>query len=135
MGNQSGGAPLRYALIGCGASIAPAHIAAIAALSGATLVAGSDIDRSRGAKRAAEVGCPFFLDHHELLRQTKPDVVVVCTPHPLHAALSLDCFAAGAHVLVEKPIAADARDADAMIAAAQATGLLLGVNFPERFRP
>jgi predicted dehydrogenase len=126
---------LRYALVGCAAAIAPAHLAAIATLPNTIVDGLCDIDRARGAKRAAEVGCPFFVDHRELLRERKPDVVVICTPHPLHAEIALDCFLAGAHVLVEKPIAVDAADADVMIARAAASGLVLGVTYPERFRP
>src|SRR5581483_5029857 len=74
------------------------------------------------------------LDLRELLA-LEPDVVVVCTPHPSHAALTIAALEAGAHVLVEKPLAPEAREADAMIAAADSAGRLLGVCFQQRFRP
>jgi predicted dehydrogenase len=95
----------------------------------------SDINAERGAARAAESGCPFFVDHRQLLKETRPDVAVIVTPHPFHAPLSLDCFAAGAHVLVEKPLAVEVAEADHMIAAADEAGLILAVNFQQRFRP
>jgi UDP-N-acetyl-2-amino-2-deoxyglucuronate dehydrogenase len=135
MSHEPAAAVLRYAVIGCGAGIAPAHLAAIAALPGASVAGMSDIDRSRGAKRAIETGCPFFVDHRELLRQVRPDVAVICTPHPLHAELAMDCLESGAHVLVEKPIAIDVADADRVVALAKAAGRKLAVNYPERFRP
>src|SRR5689334_1928299 len=95
----------------------------------------ADVDDAMGGSRAAMAGCPFFLDHRELLSAVAPDVVVICVPHPLHRSLALDCFAAGAHVLVEKPMAVDVAEAEAMIGAADAAGRLLAVNFQERFRP
>ena len=126
---------LRYALIGAGASIASNHLEALARLPGTHIVGMADINPDIGAQRATTVGCPFFLDHREMLAAVSPDVAVICTPHPLHMPLALDCFAAGAHVLVEKPIAVEAASADAMNAAADAAGRLLAVNFQERFRP
>src|SRR5437867_198086 len=94
-----------------------------------------DVAAEGGARRAAEAGCPFFSDHRALLAEARPDVAVICVPHPFHAALALDCFAAGAHVLIEKPIAVEVAEADTMIAAAEAAGRLLAVNFQQRFRP
>lgn len=126
---------LRFAILGCGASIVPTHLAALAALSNAQLVGMSDIDAERGAKRAAEANCRFFSDHRALLAELQPDVVVICTPHPFHTDLALDALAAGAHVLVEKPIAVEVAEADQMIAAAEAAGRILAVNFQQRFLP
>ena len=110
--------PLRYVLIGCGGIIAPTHIAALEQHPGAQLLAMSDIDATRGAERAASSGCAFYTDHLAMLDEVRPDVVVICAPHPLHTTLALDCFAAGAHVLVEKPMAVSVAEADAMIAQA-----------------
>ncbi len=126
---------LRYVLIGAGASIASTHLEALSRLPGADIVGMSDISPVIAAQRAASVGCPFFLDHREMLSALTPDVAVICTPHPLHMPLALDSFAAGAHVLVEKPIAVEVAEADKMIAAADAARRLLAVNFQERFRP
>lgn len=126
---------LRYALIGAGASIASNHLEALARLPGTQIVGMADVTSAQGAQHAATVGCSFFLDHREMLSAVSPDVVVICTPHPLHMPLALDCFAAGAHVLVEKPIAVEVAEADAMIAAADTAGRVLAVNFQERFRP
>jgi predicted dehydrogenase len=126
---------LRYAIIGGAAGIAPTHIRALAQLPGDPLVGMSDINAERGAAAAQSAGCPFFQDHREMLAELRPDVAVICAPHPSHMALALDCFAAGAHVLVEKPIAVTVAEADRMIAAAQEAGRLLAVNFQQRFRP
>jgi predicted dehydrogenase len=126
---------LRYAIIGCAGQVAPEHIKAIAQLPGARLVGMADIAAEAGAARAAAAGCPFFADSRELLAQATPDVVVICTPHPSHAPLALECLRAGAHVLVEKPIAVEVAEADAMIEAASAASRLLAVSFQHRFDP
>jgi predicted dehydrogenase len=126
---------LRYALIGCAAQIAPPHIQAIAQLPDVALVGMADIAAERGTARAAEAGCPFFAHYRELLAQTRPDVVIICAPHPLHAPLAIECLRSGAHVLVEKPIAVEVAEADAMIAAASTAGRLLAVSFQHRFDP
>ena len=126
---------LKYALIGCAGGIAKTHLDALKQLPDAHLVAMSDVNAEVGAVRAAESSAAFFADHRELLKQVQPDVAVIVTPHPFHPAIALDAFAAGAHVLTEKPIAISVADADAMIAAADDAGRFLGVNFQLRFRP
>src|SRR5436190_6484216 len=124
---------LRYAVIGAGV-VAPLHLRAIAALEDAELIGISAIGAGSARARAEEAGCPLFGNHRELL-VLEPDVVVVCTPHPSHPALTAEALEAGAHVLVEKPLAPEAREAEAMIDAADRAGRLLGVCFQQRFRP
>jgi predicted dehydrogenase len=114
--------------------IAPTHLEAIAALDDVELVGITALDPAEVARLADGAGCPWFVDHRELLALA-PDVVVVCTPHPSHPALAIAALEAGTHVLVEKPIAVEAREADEMIDAADRAGRLLGVCFQQRFRP
>src|SRR5437868_2532104 len=105
--------PMRYVIIGCAASIVPTHLQALAQAPKAQIVGMADINAERGAARAREVGCPFFVDHRALLAEQRPDVAVITTPHPFHPPIAIDCFAARVHVLVEKPIAVDVAEADA----------------------
>jgi predicted dehydrogenase len=126
---------LRLALIGCGASIVPTHLDALAQVPEIELIAMSDHNNARGGAQASAAGVPFFVDHRAMLAQLRPDIAVITTPHPSPPSLAHDCFAAGAHVLVEKPMAVDVAAADAMIAAADAANRLLAVNFQQRFRP
>lgn len=126
---------LRYALVGAGGFIAQTHLAALAQLPDAIIVGMVDIHREPAEARAAAVGCPFFTDHRALLETVQPDVVVIATPHPSHPDIAIDAFAAGAHVLTEKPIAVEVAEADRMIEAADRAGRLLAVNFQQRFKP
>ncbi|MCB0110480.1 MAG: Gfo/Idh/MocA family oxidoreductase [Caldilineaceae bacterium] len=127
--------PLRHAIVGIGAGIVSAHMPAYRELDNVVIVGGADVSATAGQARADELDCPFFLDHRQMLAETKPDVTVVLTPHPFHAAIAIDALNAGSHVLVEKPMAVQVRDADAMIAAAAKNNRLLAVNFQQRFRP
>jgi predicted dehydrogenase len=125
---------LRYAIIGVAAGIFNMHRRGLATPV-VKIVAASDINVERGQQRADEIGCPFYTDYRQLLAEVRPDVAVILTPHPLHARIAIDCLRAGCHVLVEKPIAIQVAEADAMIAAARECGRLLGVVFQHRFRP
>jgi len=133
--DRSSQPPLRYAIVGIGAGIVAAHMPAFQALDNIVIVGGSDLNAATGQARADELDCPFFLDHHQLLATTKPDVTVILTPHPFHATIAIDALNAGSHVLVEKPMAVQVTEADAMIAAAEKNNRLIAVNFQQRFRP
>lgn len=134
MSEKSENAPLRHAGIGVAGVVFPSHRDAISH-SGAELVAVCDVNAEAGKARADEYGCAFFSDHREMLRETKPDIAVIATPHPFHKALAIDAMRAGCHVLVEKPVAVTVEEADEMIEVARETGKLVAVSFQQRFRP
>jgi phthalate 4,5-cis-dihydrodiol dehydrogenase len=63
------------------------------------------------------------------------DLVYIATPTRLHAEHTGIALAAKKHVLIEKPMAVTLAEADAMIAAAERNGVLLGVNVKHSFEP
>lgn len=126
--------PLRYAIVGVGAKVLNMHRQALA-LDAVQLVGATDVDHPRGRVQAAELGTDFYPDHRDLMARTRPDVAVIVTPHPFHAALAIDCMNAGGHVLVEKPMAVHAGQADAMLETSERTGRMVAVNYQMRFRP
>ncbi|MHC1604821.1 MAG: Gfo/Idh/MocA family oxidoreductase [Candidatus Methanofastidiosia archaeon] len=75
-----------------------------------------------------------FSDYKELLKQ-ELDAVSIVVPTMLHKQVTLDCFAMGANVLVEKPIADSVKNADEMIKKAEKDGLRMTVGHIERFNP
>ncbi|HYN89644.1 MAG TPA: Gfo/Idh/MocA family oxidoreductase, partial [Ardenticatenaceae bacterium] len=125
---------LRHAVLGVGAGVFGMHRPALE-LETVELVAVSDVNAGLGRRRAAELGCAFYDDVHAMLGETRPDVAVILAPHPFHAPIAIACLQAGCHVLVEKPIAVQVAEADAMIEAAGRAGRLLAVNFQQRYRP
>lgn len=131
---EPGTEPLRIAVIGAGALVFGMHRAALT--SGLVeVLAVADIDPARGQERAAELGCPFYTDEVQMLAERRPEAVVIMTPHPFHARHAITCLRASCHVLVEKPMAVQVAEADAMIAAAEQAGRLLAVNVQWRHRP
>ncbi len=125
--------PLRTVFVGNGATIYPLHEKA-ADPARFQLVGMADVDPQAKARADAH-GVPFFSNHHDLLAAVQPELVVIMTPHTSHPIIAIDALEAGAHVLVEKPMAIQVAAADAMIATARRTGRLLAVNFQHRSRP
>jgi predicted dehydrogenase len=121
-------------VIGVGANVFNMHAPALKA-NAVDVVGVADINLEAAERRAEDFGCPFFADHRQLLSQTRPDAVVVITPHPFHAAIAREALEAGAHVLVEKPMAVDVGEADMMIETARRARRLLAVNLQQRTRP
>jgi predicted dehydrogenase len=117
---------VRTALVGCG-KVGHLHAAALRGLDEAEFVAACDASAERAREFAARYGARPYTDVHAMLSDTRPEAVFIATPHPLHAAPAVLAAQAGAHVLVEKPMAASLADCDAMLAASRQAGTLLGV--------
>jgi predicted dehydrogenase len=123
---------VRTALIGCG-KVGQIHATALTGLAEAELVAVCDALPARAQAFATRYGVRPYTDVETLLREARPEAVLIGTPHPLHAEPAVRAAEAGAHVLVEKPMAASLRDCDAMLAAARKAGTLLGVISQRRW--
>ncbi len=124
------------ALVGCG-DISAIHLDALARLD-IPLVGVCDTVAERAEEVAGALGVPAFTDHTELLAATRPDVVHVCTPHAEHLPVALDVLDGGAHLLVEKPLAASVAQARQLAAAAEAaaaSGVRTGVVLQNRYNP
>jgi len=74
-----------------------------------------------------------FTDHQKLLEMEEIDAVDVCTPNYLHKQPVIDAFAAGKHVICEKPLAINAVEGAEMIAAAHAAGRKFQIALNMRF--
>lgn len=106
-------------------------------VEGVAVVAVAARSRNRAEAAAAEHGIPFALGSYEdLLASTEVDAVYIGTPASLHRPWALAAIAAGKHVLVEKPFAANAEDAAAVAeAAARAPGVVVMEAFHSRYHP
>src|SRR5262245_53207777 len=101
--------PIRVALVGCG-KVAGIHAAALASLPEAEFVAACDVSAERAQAFAAKHDVRPFTDLGTMLRDAKPEAVILATPHPLHAEAAVRAAEAGVPVLVEKPLAASLSD-------------------------
>ena len=113
-----------------------AHIEALKSIEAAELVAVADVDLARAKKVAEEYGVPVaYGSAFELCEKCGVDAVVVATPDHLHLEPVMAAFECGKHVLVEKPMATRLSEAERMAAEARRRGLILMVNFENRFNP
>ena len=123
---------IRAAVIGTG-YLGRFHAQKYAQLPDCELIGIADAQAAVAARVAAELGTRAYEDYRGLLGQV--DAVSIATPTPTHAEISLACLRAGAHVLVEKPIAEDVAQAERLVRAARECGRILQVGHLERFNP
>ena len=126
---------LKVAVIGCGAIAQRRHIPEYAAHANVELVAFADPVPGRAEQMAAQYGGKAYTDYKELLKVEKVDAISVCTPNAIHAEVSIAAANAGAHVLVEKPMASSNEEALAIIEAAERNNVFLMVGHNQRLMP
>ena len=126
---------VKYAVIGAGAIAQRRHLPEIQANPRAEVVAVADPREDRVKQQAEEYGGRPFADHREMLAEVECDAVVVATPNALHCPQTLAAFAAGKHVLVEKPMAGTRDEARRMIEARDKAGKMLMIGMNQRLMP
>ncbi|MFY9234964.1 MAG: Gfo/Idh/MocA family oxidoreductase [Fimbriimonadaceae bacterium] len=80
-------------------------------------------------------GLASYPDHQTMLAETRPDAVLIATPHTQHVNQIMDSFAAGCHVLTEKPMVTSVEDAHRVIAGRDAAGRVGMVSYQRHFQP
>ncbi|MBT3602543.1 MAG: Gfo/Idh/MocA family oxidoreductase [Candidatus Latescibacteria bacterium] len=124
---------LRVAFIGAG-GIAGTHMRYYNEMDDVEMVAMSDISKPGMARWADQYGIPeAYTDYDKMLKEIKPDAVSVCTPNGLHAPATIAALKAGAHVIVEKPLAMNAKEGQQMLAAAKRYKKKLVIGFQQRY--
>ncbi len=130
---------IRIAISGAGAIAERAHIPALRSVADVQIVA----IQSRTAEKAERVaralwpddaGRPkSYSDFDEMIARERPDAIGIFTPNHLHCEFTVKALKAGAHVLVEKPMAPTAAAARKMVDAAAKAGRVLMVAMQRRF--
>jgi predicted dehydrogenase len=125
--------PLKAAVIGAGAfgRHHAAKYAAMAQKGDVTLFAVADPSPETRAAIQAQHQVQTVADWRELLG--KVDLVSICSPAVTHYEIAKAFLQAGAHVLVEKPIATSREEANELVALSRESGRLLTVGHQERF--
>jgi len=129
--------PVGIGIIGGGGIAQGAHLPAYKKLQEEgkvkiVAVADSNPETSRTAAEKFEIPHQFA-DYREMLKLDSIQAVDVCTPNFLHKQPTIDSLNAGKHVLVEKPIALNAIEGQAMVDAARKNGKKLQVALNARF--
>lgn len=123
----------RIALIGAG-SISHFHARAYKKLDNVELVAVCDINEDRAKAFAKKYGVAHtYTDYEKMLRRDDIDAVSVVTWNNVHAPATIAALRAGKHVLVEKPMAMNAGEAQQMLDEAKKANKVLMVGFVRRF--
>jgi predicted dehydrogenase len=124
--------PLRVAVIGVG-HLGKHHARLLAGLDNATLTAVVDTDAARATAAAGASGARTLADYRALFDAV--DAVTIAVPTEGHHEIAMAFLQRGISVLVEKPMTRTLAEADALVAAAQASGATLAVGHTERYNP
>jgi UDP-N-acetyl-2-amino-2-deoxyglucuronate dehydrogenase len=137
--------PIKYALIGCG-KVAVKHFKAalfqqrlgrirLIALVDANPEAAERLCRGCGFAGSKDAGIPFYDDIEQMLTEQAPELVAITTPSGSHFAVASAAIAAGAHVLVEKPLTLSLNEADQLLVEAHNHNVRIAVGHIYRFFP
>ena len=126
---------LRCAVIGTG-SWGCEHLKGLSTCLRAVPVAIADVNADRAHAASERFGIPrSYADYHELLDQPDIDAVTIALPNYLHASAAIESLKARKHVLLEKPMATNLRDAARIIETAKKMKRVIMVAQNFRFHP
>ncbi|MBM3310728.1 MAG: Gfo/Idh/MocA family oxidoreductase [Candidatus Aminicenantes bacterium] len=123
---------IRVGIIGVG-YLGMQHARIASYLEEADLKAVADIDFKKAFEIGNRHGVNYYQNYEDMLDEI--DAGIVATPTSEHHAISMNLLRNGKHVLVEKPITETVAQAEELVAAAKAQGLVLQVGHLERFNP
>ncbi len=130
---QRGTKPITVAIAGLGRAGWDIHAKALRDRKDFRITACCDPEPDRRAEAESDLGCVTFDDYREMLRRADAELVCVATPSRDHGPHTTAALRAGRHVLIEKPMAMNVRQADRMIAAAKRARKKLFVHQNYRF--
>ncbi|MGW8251808.1 MAG: Gfo/Idh/MocA family oxidoreductase [Anaerolineales bacterium] len=125
---------IKAAVIGVG-SMGRNHARVFNELPEAHLVAVADIQAEAAQAVASREGVAGYASYIEMLEKERPEIVSIAVPTALHATVSVHALEAGAHILIEKPIAGSLEEGQQIIQRASAMGKKLMVGHIVRFNP
>jgi len=126
---------LGVGIIGTG-FIGPAHVEAARRTFLAEVVSVADVDEETARCKAEQLAVgKYFGDYRRLLQSDDIDVVHICTPNYLHYQMAKDALLAGKHVICEKPLAMNRKEAEELVELAEKMGKVHAVHFNVRFYP
>ncbi len=99
------------------------------------LVAICDISDLALKSKAEKLNVKGYKDYNDMLDKEKLDFVINATPHYMHAPIMIAAAEHGAHVLTEKPMCINLKQADEMKAAVEKNKIICAVGFQHRFNP
>ncbi|RLE66429.1 MAG: hypothetical protein DRJ47_02480 [Thermoprotei archaeon] len=126
---------LRFGVIGVGIQ-GEKHVKILSTHPLVEVVSICDVNPERLKEVSQKYGInKTYIDYEEMLAKERLDAVVVATPDHLHLKPVISALENGINVLLEKPMATKLDDALKMAEEAKKRGLLLYINFSNRFNP
>ena len=125
------GEEIRFGIVGLGMGRNRAKI--VSQTTGAKLTCVCDIIEENAKKTAEEFGCDWETNYEKMLERDDIDVVGVMTPSGLHAEFAIMAVKSGKHVFTTKPMDILVEKCDELIEAAEKAGVILAVDFGERY--
>lgn len=119
-------------IAGCG-KVAHLHAKAIQNIPNARLAGVWSRTHATAEDFASLYKTKAYSDVSTMVIENETDLVIICTPHPFHKQPAIEAAEAGANVLVEKPLASDLGDCDAIINACRSGNVKLGVVSQRRW--
>lgn len=127
---------LKIGLIGTGGIAEFSHLPGIANLDNVELIAVCDVieERARAAKLKYNAR-ESYTDYEEMLKKADIDAVDICTPVFLHAPMAIEALNNGKNVLIEKPMARNAAEAETIVNASKKNKRQVSAMFNMRYMP
>jgi predicted dehydrogenase len=129
---------LKIGIVGCGGIATNKHLPALKKMDQyCEMVAFCDIIEERAQVAAADYGtndAKVYIDYLEMYQDSEIDVIHVLTPNVSHCPATVAAFAAGKHVMCEKPMAHNTEDAKKMLDAWKKSGKKFTIGYQNRFR-
>ncbi len=124
----------KVALVGCG-TVSYVHLTSLLHVDGVKIVALCDTRRERAVESAKEYApdAKIYTDFSEMLEREELDAVHICTPHYLHAKMTVEALKKGVNVFLEKPMCTSLQEIDEMIEAEKKSSAKACVCFQNRF--
>lgn len=129
---------VRVGVIGCGGIGRSKHLEVLSKLQDKVeIVALCDREIARAQAAALEFGSPqarCYSDFRKMFAAGEMDAVHICTPNATHCEIAVAALESGIHVMCEKPIALNGKQAKVMCETARRTGKKLTIGYQNRFR-
>jgi len=116
---------VKFGLVGAG-NVANYHMISLSSIAEAEITALCDVDKEKLKEAAGKFNIKkLYSDYNELLKDENVDVVEILTPPHIRPKIAIAAAEAGKHIIVEKPMCHNLKDADEMIKAAKNAGVKL----------
>ena len=125
---------LGLAIVGCGV-VGRMRGALARDFPGIGWIGLSDMNEKVGEKLKVDIGADYFTtDFHELIARPEVDAAIIATSTWAHVEPTLAAAERGLPMLIEKPLATDARESASVLASIESAGVDVVVGYTQRFR-